>query len=223
MSRISLLVVLCLLAAANAFAGFSQIQDFRPATPEELALKDVDYAPGAVAVVLDWVEVDDDTKSISAEYYRIKILTDEGKKYADVEVPYLAGYPINGRVTDISARTIQPDGTIVPFDGKIYDKILLKGGGLRLRAKTFSLRNVQAGTIIEYRYQRRWTAMLLMNTLWGIQRDIPVLRARMRLRPYDSKGEYAECRIREDLGGRAGERGVQMTRLVREQQPLHPC
>ena len=191
MSRISLAVVLCLLAAANAFAGFSQIQDFRPATPEELALKDVDYAPGAVAVVLDWVEVDDDTQSISAEYYRIKILTDEGKKYADVEVPYLAGYPINGRVTDISARTIQPDGTIVPFDGKIYDKILLKGGGLRLRAKTFSLRNVQAGSIIEYRYQRRWTAMLLMNTLWGIQRDIPVLRARMSLRPYDSNGEYA--------------------------------
>ena len=190
MSR-SCVVLLCVLAAANAFAGFSQTQDFRPATPAELAMKDVDYAPGAAAVILDWIEVDDDTQSVSSEYYRIKVLTDEGKKYADVEVPYFAGYPVNGRVTDISGRTIQPDGKIVPFDGKVYDKILLKGAGLRLRAKTFSLPAVQAGSIIEYRYQRRWAALLLMNTLWSIQRDIPVLHARMSLKPFDSNGEYS--------------------------------
>lgn len=190
MSRIVLAVSVCVLAAANALGGFSQNQDFRPPTPEELALKDVAYAPGAAAVVLDWVEIDDDPLSVSSEYYRIKILTEEGRKYADVEVPYFAGYPVNGRVTDISARTIQPDGRIVPFEGKVYDKVVYKAGGLRLRAKTFSLPDVQPGSILEYRYQRRWADHLLMNTDWTIQRDIPVLRARMSLKPYDTRGEY---------------------------------
>jgi hypothetical protein len=63
----------------ECFRRFLQKQDFRPATPEELALKDVSYAPGAPAVILDWVEVDDDTESYASEYYRIKILTEEGR------------------------------------------------------------------------------------------------------------------------------------------------
>ena len=190
MVRFALAVSLSVLAAVNAFAAFSQQQDFRPATPEELALKDVSFAPGAPAVILDWVEVDDDTHSVSSEYYRIKVLTEEGRKYADVEVSYLAGYEVGGRVTDIAARTIQPDGRIVPFDGKVYDKVLFKAGGVRVRAKAFSLPEVQVGSIIEYRYQRRWADSLLMNTEWVIQRSVPVMRARMSLKPYDSHGQY---------------------------------
>ena len=188
MSRLLLKLSLCLLIAANAFAGFSKQQELRPATPEELALKDVSFAPGAAAVILDWVEVDEDTQSVATEYYRVKILTEEGRKYADVEVPYLAGYPFGGRVTDIAARTIQPDGRIVPFNGKVYDKVLLKAGGVRVRAKTFSLPDVQPGSILEYRYQRRWAAEMLLNTSWIIQRDIPVMHAHMTLRPYE--GSY---------------------------------
>lgn len=153
-------------------------------------MKGVDYAPGAAAAILDWVEVDEDSNSTSSEYYRIKVFTEEGKKYADVEVPYMAGYPVKGRVSGISARTIQPDGTIVPFDGKVYDKVLYRSGGVRLRAKTFSLAGVQPGSILEYRYQRSWSESMLFNTLWTIQREIPVLRAKMTLKPYDSEGQY---------------------------------
>jgi hypothetical protein len=191
MSRLILALSLSVFAGANAFAaGFAKDQAFRPATPEEIALKDVSYAPGAPAVILDWIEVDQDPLSVASEYYRIKILTEEGRKYADVEVPYLAGFPFSGRVTDIEARTLQPDGRIVPFNGKIYDKVVLKAGGVRLRAKTFSLPEVQPGSILEYRYQRRWADHLLMNTHWVIQRDIPMLHARMSMEPYNSHGEY---------------------------------
>ena len=191
MVRIAAAVSFCVLVAANAFAGlFAPAQEFHPATPEELALKDVSYAPGAAAVILDWVEIDDDTRSYSAEYYRIKILGEEGKKYADVEVPYDAGFPVHARVTDISARTIQPDGTIVPFDGKIYDKVLYKSGGVRVRARAFSLPAVQVGSILEYRFQRRWAERMLLNTLWRIQREVPVLRARMSIRPHPTDGMY---------------------------------
>lgn len=189
MARFFVAALVCALTALDAFA-FTQQQTFRAVTPEETAMKDVSFAPGAAAVILDWVEVDEDTNAVSAEYYRIKVLTEEGRKYADVEVPYLAGFPYWGSVTDISARTIQPDGRIVPFAGKVYDKVLMKGGGLRLRAKTFSLAEVQPGSILEYRFKRRWTDNLLTNTYWMIQREIPVLRAHMTLKPYNSHGEY---------------------------------
>lgn len=190
MNRLLVAVALCVCSITPVFAGFSQAQDFRPATAEELAMKNVSYAPGASAAVLDWVRIDDDTRSVSSEYHRIKIFTEEGKKYADVEVQYVAGYPFMGRVRDISARTILPDGTIVPFDGKIYDKVIYKSGGIRLRAKTFSLAGVQPGSILEYRYQRQWTEALLLNTTWNLQREIPVLHTRLTLRPYDSNGEF---------------------------------
>ena len=192
MSRISLAVLLCVLAAANAFAGFSQTQDFRPATPEELAMKDVDYAPGAAAVILDWVEVDDDTQSVSSEYYRIKVLTDEGKKYADVEVPYIAGYPVQ-RPRDRHLRAHDParrHDRAVRRQGLRQDPVQRRRRCVCVRRPS-AFPRVQAGSILEYRYQRRWATMMLMNTLWSIQRDIPVLHARMSLKPYDSNGEYA--------------------------------
>jgi hypothetical protein len=181
-------LVLCLLTSTAAFAGgFSKSQDFRAATPEELAMKSLSSAPGSAAAVLDWVEVDDDKTSSSTEYVRLKIFTDEGKKYGDVEISYVPTHPVYGRVGDISARTIRPDGTIVPFDGKVYDKIIYKAGGRALRAKTFSLADVQPGSILEYRYQRYWATYVLFDTLWILQRDIPVAHLKMSLKPYSDE------------------------------------
>jgi len=175
---LSLLFPVVLLAG-----GFSRSQDFHLPTDAEKAIKSEDGSPAAV---LDWVRVDDNTDGLSSEYVRVKIFTDDGKKYGDVEVPYFSAYPILGRVTDISARTIHPDGTIVPFDGKVFDKVLYKAGGLSLHAKTFSLADVQPGSILEYRFLRRQAENILTDTFWELQRDIPLLHARMTLTPYPS-------------------------------------
>ncbi|HEX2062735.1 MAG TPA: DUF3857 domain-containing protein [Thermoanaerobaculia bacterium] len=189
--RLRLLAVVCLFLSTSAFArGFSKTQDFRPATPEELAMTSVPGAPGAEAAILDWIRIDNDKTSTTSEYLRIKVFTEEGKKHADVELPFMPGYPVYGRIVDISARTIRPDGTIVPFNGKVYDKVVVKIGRSALRAKTFSLADVQPGSIIEYRYQLRWTENLLFNTLWSVQRDIPVLHAHFTMMPYDSDGQF---------------------------------
>lgn len=182
--------VFVFLIAVRLDAAYSKTQDFRPATPEELAMQSAPSAPGAPAAILDWVRIDDDTNSYSAEYKRIKIFTDEGKKYADIEITYSPGYPYYGSVAGIDARTIRPDGKIVPFTGKVYDKVLLKGGGVRLQAKTFTLPDVQPGSIIEYRFTRRWTDSIVLPTHWSISQDIPVLHAKLTLKPYNSFGEY---------------------------------
>ncbi|HEV8431930.1 MAG TPA: DUF3857 domain-containing protein [Thermoanaerobaculia bacterium] len=146
-------------------------------------MKEVATAPGASAAILDWARVDE--LGAMSEYYRIKVFTDEGKKFADVEVPYFASYPSNGDVTNINARTIHPDGSIVPFDGKVYDKLLYKGSHGVVRAKTFSLADVRPGSILEYHYVVRWSSYLLSDTEWIIQKDIPIEHASFSLTAYD--------------------------------------
>ena len=179
--------LLCAYAASLSAAGYSKAFDFRPATPEELAMKGVSFAPGAPAVVLDWARADDDTIGLTSEYFRIKVFADEGKKYGDVEAAYFPGYPFDGRISEIEARTIQPDGKIVPFTGKVYDKVLYKSSKYAMRAKAFSIQDIQPGSIIEYRYTRRWNANVLFNTNWAIQHDLPVMRARFSIRTYSPK------------------------------------
>ena len=176
-------LVALLLSALPLFAGSTD--DFRPPTPAELQLKSTPLAPGASAVVLDWAQRQDDSGHWASQYLRIKVLTEEGRKYADVEIPYLKW---KYDVADMRARTIQPDGTIVPFNGKIFDKTLIRHGGLRLMAKTFTLPDVHAGTIIEYSYIYRWHGDDLSGVRWSVQRDIPVLHESAWFRPYSGPG-----------------------------------
>jgi hypothetical protein len=186
MRVVRLASALLLFPALLLAGGFSRTHDFHLPDAAEKALKSEDGSPAAV---LDWVRLDDNVDGIDAEYFRIKVFTDEGKKYGDVEIPYFDAYPIFGHVSDISARTIHEDGTIVPFDGKVFDKVLYKSGGDSLRAKTFSLAGVQPGSILEYRFLRRQSENVLTNTFWELQRDIPILHAKMTLHPY-AKGAF---------------------------------
>ena len=93
--------------------------EWLPIDPAELKMTSEPLAPGAPAIYL-YRQVDrkDAGRTTHTEfnYVRIKILTEEGRKYANVEIPYpKAVTGING----IRARTIHPDGSIVNFDGKV--------------------------------------------------------------------------------------------------------
>ena len=73
--------------------------EWQPVSPEELKMTSVPEAPGAPAVIL-YRQVDrDDSGRVPHEYnyVRIKILTDEGRKYADVEIPFFVGGPEHPR------------------------------------------------------------------------------------------------------------------------------
>lgn len=144
-------------------------------------MKDAAIAPGAPAAILEWDFRQDDTKSRTSEYYRIKIFTAEGKKYGDIEIPFKAGF---SSIRDLAARTIQPDGTIVPFTGAPFDKLVVKFGKHRYHVKTFSMPQVQPGSIIEYRFTRQWPERWIINTPFPVQREIPVLLARLWLKAH---------------------------------------
>jgi len=62
--------------------------DWPAISPEDLSVQDVKEQPGAPAVVLLREETDDDMNNFRSVYERIKILTDAGREYANVELPY---------------------------------------------------------------------------------------------------------------------------------------
>lgn len=154
--------------------------DWLPIPPEELALKDNPVSPGSPAMILYREMFTDDLNAFEKHYFRIKVFTEEGKKQADVEIPYFKG-PF--RVDDIKARTIRPGGSVVPFEGKAFDKVLVKYRWLKYNAKVFTLPEVQVGSIIEYQYKLRWNTMWLYNTRWSLNRNLFTRRAHFSLRP----------------------------------------
>lgn len=123
--------------------------DWLPITAEELAMKSEPKAPGAPAIYLYRQYDFDDHEGRQTVYARLKIFTDEGRQYADIEIPFAKGLD---DVKNIQARTIHPDGAILRFEGKPYEKMIVKAKGIQYMAKVFTMPDVQAGSIIEYRF-----------------------------------------------------------------------
>jgi hypothetical protein len=144
----------------------------------------VPEAPGAPAIYL-YRQVDrNDQESHEYNYVRIKILTEEGRKYADVEIPFLKD---SGDIRNIKARTIRPDGTIAAFEGKAYEKTIIKAKGLKYLAKTFTLPDVQVGGIIEYHYMKSWDQSIYFKTSrWVISDELFTKNAKFSLKQVSS-------------------------------------
>jgi Domain of Unknown Function with PDB structure (DUF3857)/Transglutaminase-like superfamily len=166
---------------------------FQPCTPEELKMTSEPQAPGAPAIIL-FREVDrDDNGHTSNEYnyLKIKILTEEGRKYADVEIPF---FKSEGNVIGIRAHTTRPDGSTVNFDGKVYEKSIVKAKGLKYLAKTFTLPDVQVGSIIEYYYTEDLSEHYIYDSHWILSNELFTKQAKFSLKPYRS--DYSNISVR---------------------------
>lgn len=132
--------------------------NWRPVTAQELSMTaDQIGDPEADAAILFREGQLNDTYPEGTSlklYLRIKIFNEQGRHYRDVQLPYKVDL---GRVTDVSARTIRPDGSIVEVAGRdIFDKVLMKTSHGTWRAKVFSMPAVEPGAIIEYRYRQTY-------------------------------------------------------------------
>ncbi len=158
-------------------------QGFPPLAPEDLKMTSEPKAAGAPAIIL-FREVDrDDNVHTPHEdnYVRIKILTEEGRKHADVEIMFDKGLE---DVAGIRARTIKPDGSSVNFDGKVYEKTVEKTRGLKYLVKTFTLPDVQIGSIIEYRYTDDLKENFVFSSHWILSDELLTRKAKFTLKPY---------------------------------------
>src|SRR5258708_32224753 len=99
--------------------------EWLPILPEELKMTSMPEAPGAPAVFL-YRQVDRNDLGIQRgrgakeyNYVRIKIFTEEGRKKANMEIPFVRQ---RTNVSNIRAPTVRPDGTNANFDGKVYEQ-----------------------------------------------------------------------------------------------------
>lgn len=183
-AKAALFFLLCLLLTAPAAFG----DDWQPILPEELKMTAEPLASGAPAIYL-YRQVDrDDVEFKQYNYLRIKILTEEGRKYGDVEIPFVKGAE---DIHNLQARTIRPDGSTSNFDGKAYEKTILKGRGVKVLAKTFTLPEMQVGSIIEYRYTRESSPDMISQ--WILSDELFTKHAKFTLRLNRNLGLQWSC------------------------------
>lgn len=173
--------LIALLVLASPFA---RADKWMTPTPEELSMTSQPEVPGAAAVYLYREQITEDKLHMMQVYERIKVLTESGKKYANVELGYSSSFD-NGSISigEIEGRTIHPDGTIIPFTGKPYSKLVEKTRGAKYMAKVFTLPDVEVGSIIEYRYNQRLDDNRFMAPSWYIQSELYTRKAHYLWRP----------------------------------------
>jgi Domain of Unknown Function with PDB structure (DUF3857) len=170
-SRATLLILFVLglvprVAAGAAPKGAQPADAWPEITAAEKGFTRVPDDPDADAVVLlksrdgRIGQVADDTVNTLHYFWRMKILNERGKRYGEV---HLRAQKYS-RVDAIEARTIKPDGTVVPVPpDQIFEKVVLQRGNARITEKVFNFPALEPGAIIEYRYTRRDNFLLFLD------------------------------------------------------------
>jgi hypothetical protein len=204
-SGLSLPIVLSLIIfTQTAFAG----DDWRPVTPEEIGQKTPKVESDADAEAIFWeVRLDDSSESELAfrHYIRVKIFTERGReKFSKIDIPFLKGK----KVKDVAARIIRPDGTITELRKEdIFEREIVKVGGIKMKAKSFAVPNIEPGVILEYRYREYFQNDSASGERLVFQRDIPMQKISYYVKPYPGNilsAEYFnmdEVQFVKDKGG----------------------
>ena len=166
--------------------------DWLPIDPSELALKTPVVEKDADAEALFWeVRVADeldgsDPRTVLRHYVRIKVFTERGREsQSKIDIPYLGNWSIK----DIAARTIKPDGSIVEVKKEdILERVIVKDGGTKVKAKSFALPAVEPGSIIEYRWREVRNDQLAYYLRLRLQRDVPVQLVKYHVKPLSFPG-----------------------------------
>jgi len=159
--RIHMVAGVALTVAVLSLPLTGTAQKFQEPTKEELQMTSDPKAPGAPAVYL-YRELETDNRNhYIGGYARIKVLSERGKDWATVEVPYIPGY---SATPIIEGRTIHSDGTVIPLTGKAADLLVVKTNSSHMKVSVFNLPSVEVGSILEY----KWTIPLTGGKVSGI-------------------------------------------------------
>jgi hypothetical protein len=113
--------------------------------------------------------------SAFSEHVIIKVLRPGGKKYGNVKIPLLG----KCEVVELQARTIKPNGEIIPVDSKEifevndYPDYMLYSEN---KSKVFTFPSVDTGSILEYYYTIGYDHMYIPR--WSFQEAEPVWMSR---------------------------------------------
>ncbi len=153
-------------------------------TPAELSMTAEPKAPGAPAIVLSYEETDDANTFETIIHARIKILTLGGLSAGNIELPRRL---VDSDYFDqnIFARTIHPNGTIIPFVRSTQNTANTQDDASS--NTVISLPSVEVGSILEYIFHFEvrfmYTEQLLSSyaPVWNAQRKYFMRSAHFRL------------------------------------------
>ncbi len=176
------ILLLSMLFSSSARAG----DEWLPIDPAELKMTGEPLAPGAPAIYL-YRQVDREDKltaSTEYNYLRIKILSEAGREFGNIEIPFAKG---RYTVSRIRARTVHPDGSIVNFDGKVYENTIEKSKKAKYLAKTFSMPEVTVGSIVEYQFYYDYSDYYIFDSRWILSELLFTKHAKFSLKRYVEK------------------------------------
>jgi hypothetical protein len=169
----------------------AQDKDWRPIDPADLQAATPKVEPDADAEAIFWeVRIDDsDLSDLSMKHYvRVKIFTERGREtYSKFDVPFTKGL----KIKDLAARVIRPDGSAVEIKKEdIFEREIVKADGLKIKAKSFAVPNIEPGVIVEYRYKENFSDADALGLRLEFQRDIPVRRLAYYYKPYEGEPRF---------------------------------
>lgn len=165
-------------------------QAWLPITSQDLQMAAVPGEPASGAVLLYRGDYRDDVENLEFLYNRLKILTDDGRRYSKVAI----SIPEHCTVQDLAARATNQAGIteletphLTSTDNRHWDT----------REQTFTFVHSDPGTIIEYKYRlvcdrdRDAPAWLLQGELYIVKESFR-LRRRSGARGPGSKNNSTE-------------------------------
>ena len=183
------LAVFCLFFLTSVASA--QDKEWRPVSPEDLSAKAAVVEPDADAEAMFWeVRIDDSSEEgfTMRHYVRVKIFTERGReKYSKFDIPFTKGL----KIKELSARVIKADGTAVEIRKEdIFEREIIKAGGIKIKAKSFAVPNIEPGVIVEYRYKESIASGGAKGMRLPFQRDIPVRNLSYYYKPYNSNDPH---------------------------------
>ncbi|MGV8878645.1 MAG: DUF3857 domain-containing protein [Sphingobacteriaceae bacterium] len=174
MSKLYISIILLVLLTKPGFSQ-TETKSFGKVDISELELKECDFEKDANAMVLfDKADVffSSAFQIVMVRHKRIKIFNDKAKDAANIRLEYYGGNRFES-IAKVQAQTINlvnGKAEIIKLDKKsLYNETLDKSRN----AIAFSLPNVQAGSVIEFKYE--WSTDSWGNFPdWFFQGELPV-------------------------------------------------
>lgn len=213
-----------LLLSAEPTQAFN---DWKPISPEEVSMKTPKVEKDADAEAIFWeIRLDDSSSSDLAyqHYIRVKVFTERGReKFSKIDIPFLKGK----KVKDVAARIIKPDGTIVDLKkDDIFEREIIKAGGIKIKAKSFAVPNIEPGVILEYKYREIFQDNSASGERLIFQRDIPIQKISYYVKPYSGNNLTAEYFNMEEIKFTKDKKGYYVASLENvpsfKEEPMMP-
>ncbi len=172
MKRRNVLFMVLLVIVILFRFGWSE-EKWGSVSKEVLQMSSYPKDTSAVAFILfdlGDVEITSNFELVMKRHTRIKILKEEGKKFADIKIPYWH----KDEIKSLEAHVILPNGKKIELD----DDDVYEESYKRIREKVFTMPGVEAGCVIEYKY-KKFSEYLHFLEPWYFQHEIPTQYSRL--------------------------------------------